>query len=175
MDSFVVDTNVLVVANGKHERAGEKDVFACQNFLIDVQKKQISIDSLGLIIDEYLKHSSLSGQPGLGDAFIKWIFNNQWNDSICEQVKITAHPEREFEEFPGTENLKDFDRSDRKFAAVAISSKFNAVIYNATDSDWWDFRDAFERAGIKINFLCPALIKRARARRRTASAADRGL
>ncbi len=161
VDSCVIDTNVLVVANGHHPPADIHQVFKCQQFLIKVQKKHISIDSLGEILGEYFSHCQRSGQPGIGDAFARWLWDNQGNSSRCERVDITSDPtgEREFLEFPKDEDLKGFDRSDQKFAAVAISSRFDATIYNASDSDWWEYRAAFERVGVKIEFLCPELIK----------------
>lgn len=164
MDSFVIDTNVLIVANGKYINASDDDVYACGRFLDDIQKteKQLSIDSTGFIFKEYFKHTCRSGQPGIGDKFAKWFWQNQGNTSICEQVDITPDTEgdRGFLEFPADESLKKFDHEDRKFVAVAKKSKFDAVICNASDSDWWDFKDAFERAGIKIKFLCPELTQK---------------
>lgn len=159
MDSFIIDTNVLVVANGKYPKADAKNILDCQRFLYNVREKHISVDSLELIFREYISHANLSGQPGMGDEFLKWFFYNQYNTAVCEQVKITRNREREFLEFPADESLKDFDRSDRKFAAVAAASEFDAVICNASDSDWWHFRNAFEKVGIKIKFLCPELMK----------------
>lgn len=164
MDSCVIDTNVLIVANNKHKNAGFKDVFECQQFLINIKKegKHLSIDSLGLIFKEYFTHANRAGQPGVGDAFAKWFFLNQWDNSICEQVDITPDIDgtREFLEFPEDSSLTNFDRSDRKFVAVAISSKFDAIICNACDSDWWDFKETLEKFGVKIKFLCPGLIKK---------------
>jgi hypothetical protein len=164
MDSHIIDTNVLIVANDKYDKAGIKDVFECQRFLIDIKEseKQLSVDSLGLIFREYFSHASRSGQPGVGDAFAKWLFYNQWNDSICEQVEIIEDKTRVFLEFPEDESLKRFDFEDRKFVAVAVKSKFDAVICNASDSDWWDFKEAFEMVGVKIRFLCPDLVKKNR-------------
>lgn len=163
MDSYIIDTNVLVVANDKHSNAGFKNVFECQRFLIDIKKdeKRLSVDSLGLIFKEYFKHASRAGQPGVGDAFAKWFFYNQWNDSICEQVEITPDPEekRGFLEFPEDESLANFDWSDRIFVSVAVSSEFDAIICNASDADWWDFKEPLARVGVRIKFLCPELIK----------------
>lgn len=158
MDSYVIDTNVLITANGKHKNASDEDAFVCQNFLVNCIKVRVSIDSMELIFKEYFTHASLSGQPGIGDAFLKRLWDNQYNDSICEQVDITPHPVREFEEFPDDESLADFDRDDRKFVAVAVGSRFDAVICNATDTDWWDYRHAFKKLGITIQFLCPELM-----------------
>ncbi|HLP58604.1 MAG TPA: hypothetical protein VK186_07240 [Candidatus Deferrimicrobium sp.] len=94
MDSYIIDTNVLVVANEKHSNAGFKDVIECQRFLIDIKndEKRLSVDSLGLIFKEYFSHASMAGQPGIGDAFAKWFFLNQWNDSICVSSPTSSHP-----------------------------------------------------------------------------------
>ena len=167
MNSFVIDTNVLVVANEKYQRATYKHVYICQKFLTDLREKKVSIDSLGLILKEYFIHASRSGQPGIGDAFAKWLWNNQWNVSRCERVEITPdeNGEKGFVEFPGDEALITFDRSDRKFVAVAVKSEFDAVICNATDSDWWEHKDHFKKHGIEIKFLCPDLIKKGTERR----------
>jgi hypothetical protein len=162
MNSYVIDTNVLVVANGKYPKATYKHVYICQRFLIDIREKRISIDSLGLILREYFSHASWSGQPGIGDAFAKWLWNNQWNISKCERVEVTLdnNGERGFVEFPDDIDLKTFDMSDRKFVAVAVKSEFDAIICNATDSDWWDHKAHFKKHGIKIKFLCLDLIKK---------------
>jgi len=162
MNSYVIDTNVLVVANGKYQKANFKHIYICQQFLIDLRKKKISVDSLGLILKEYFSHAGRSGQPGIGDAFAKWLWNNQWNVSRCERVEITLDDkgERGFVEFPDDEDLKTFDMSDRKFVAVVVKSEFDAIICNATDSDWWEYEEIFKKHGIKIEFLCPDLIKK---------------
>ncbi len=162
MDSYIIDTNVLIVANDKCENADFKEVHACVCFLNDIKEcgKHLSIDLLGLIFKEYFAHVNRSGQPGFGDAFAKWFWHNQWNESFCEQVEITEDGAREFLEFPPDKSLAKFDLSDRKFVAVAVKSKFDAIICNASDSDWWDFKEAFEKLGVKINFLCPELIKK---------------
>lgn len=162
-NSHVIDTNVLIVANDDNsKKAVFEDVYKCRMFLRDIQKnrKRVSVDSLSLIFKEYFKHLNRSGRPGLGDAFVKWLWDNQGYYSICESVEITEDNARGFVEFPEDDDLKNFDWSDRKFAAVAVKSKFNPSIYNATDSDWWDFREVFERLGIKIIFLCPELVKK---------------
>ena len=103
-----------------------------------------------------MSNLSLSGQPGAGDAFMKWVFQNQANESHCELVPITLINciEQDFEEFPDDPDLADFDRSDRKFVAVALTSQHSPPVLNATDSDWWKWRQALERNGIEIEFLC---------------------
>ncbi len=82
---------------------------------------------------------------------------NQGFRNICEKVEITPSEDRKFEEFPDDISLASFDKSDRKFVAVAVKSKYSPKIVNATDSDWFNFEDAFKKHGIEILQLCPNL------------------
>lgn len=160
MPAVVIDTNVLVVANDKAEQAGPDCVLACVAALEEAKaRKLVLVDSGMQIFEEYLRHASLAGRPGLGDAFLKWLWSNQANTRHCEQVEITlkADNPQDFEEFPNDPGLAGFDRADRKFVAVALASGKRPSILNATDSDWWDYRRQFEANGLQIEFLCPGL------------------
>lgn len=86
---------------------------------------------------------------------------NQAVSKRCERVRITPLPTKqdEFAEFPKDPALSGFNRSDRKFVAVCLASKLTPSVLNATDSDWWIFRNPLKRHGIKIEFLCPNDIK----------------
>lgn len=54
--------------------------------------------------------------------------------------------------------LENFDLTDRKFVAVALASGVDPPINNASDTDWWEFRDALARHRVTINFLCQELM-----------------
>ena len=158
MNVYVVDTNVPVVANGRSEQADQDCVIACIDALADIRDAgMIVLDGLMLILDEYMRNLSMSGQPGPGDLFMKWVWNNQANRDRCEQVPITARADDpdSFVEFPDDLELADFDRSDRKFVAVARASSHSPVILNAVDSDWAQFHGALVRHGLTVRFLCP--------------------
>lgn len=160
MRAFAIDTNVGVVANEGHPEASPECVTACTNFLENIVKGEalVVIDAGWEILEEYLRHMSSSGQPGPGDAFLKWLLNNQANPERCEQVWIdpVIDPEdhRGYDQFPDHPDLASFDPSDRKFVAVALASPNRPPIANAVDSDWWKAREALERVGVKIEFLC---------------------
>ena len=160
MLAVVIDTNVLAVANDKAEQAGPDCVLACISALEQARKRKLVVVDSGMrIFEEYRRNSSLAGQPGLGDVFLKWLWANQANPKHCAQVEITAKvgdPE-DFEEFPADPELARFDRSDRKFVAAALASGKNPAILNATDSDWWNFRAPLQASGLQLEFLCPAL------------------
>ena len=158
--AVVIDTNVLVAANDKSEQAGPDCVLACVSALAKMKTgKLVLVDSGMRIFDEYRRYACLSGQPGLGDAFCKWLWYNQANSRYCQQIEITPkeNDPLDFDEFPNGPDLACFDRADRKFVAVALASGKQPTILNATDSDWWNFREPLESNRVKIEFLCPAI------------------
>ena len=168
MSTYVLDTNVAVVANGGTEQATSDCILNCLRILEQIKEKGILVlDDARLILTEYMNNLSPSGQPGAGDAFMKWVWINQANPIYCELVSITPKPcdSEDFEEFPNDPGLRRFDRSDRKFVAVALTSSNKPKILNAVDTDWWKYRVVLRRHGIRIRFLCPEMmVKRGRVR-----------
>ncbi len=157
MSTFVIDTNVLRVSNGQSSHASLTCVAACIGTLIDIRNAHRSaVDAEGHIFAEYFKNASRSGQPGVGDSFAKWLWDNQGVSKHCELVR--THPEdaagREFEVFRSNEALDEFDLSDRKFVMVALNSGFRPKVLNAVDSDWAIFADALVLAGVVVQELC---------------------
>lgn len=161
----VMDTNVAIVANGKTPQAGDRCMGACITTLLELREQhRILLDEQGLILEEYRRHLSPSGQPGAGDAFFKWLWSNQGNPEHCRQMPLTPVKSgwRGFEELPDDPALATFDRSDQKFVAVSIASGEKALILNAADSDWWHHRETLGRHGVEVQFLCPDLMKESR-------------
>jgi hypothetical protein len=157
----VVDTNVLIVANG---RATPQADFTCvTNCVRRLQTIQthgvLGIDSGWQILSEYKHKVSPSGQPGVGDAFLKWVLTNLQNPNCCQQVQITPIAYQEsYVEFPPDVALANFDRSDRKFVAVALTHPGKPPILNAVDSDWRDFYQPLTQSGVQVEFLCPEIL-----------------
>jgi hypothetical protein len=157
----IVDTNVLIVANGRDcPQASPECILACVRRLRDIEQGGILVlDDAWHIIGEYKHKVSQTGQPGLGDAFLKWVLTNQSNPQRIEKVSITPIEEEGFAEFPSAPSLEKFDRSDRKFVAVALTHPQKPPICNAVDTDWKEFHAALIEAGITVEFLCPSLLK----------------
>ncbi|MCZ2114538.1 MAG: PIN domain-containing protein [Anaerolineae bacterium] len=160
MTDVVVDTNVLIAANGGHERASAACRLSCIESLEKARKGRVLIDDGQRILGEYKDYCSFAGEPGGGDAFFKWLWDNQVNPKHCRQVSITSmrNSETDFEEYPEDPELAGFDPSDRKFIAVACGSGADPDVLQATDSKWWPLRNAFQRNGVRIRFLCPELM-----------------
>lgn len=160
MKAIVVDTNVPVAANGMANHVSEDCVINCIKRLKKVRKTKVLLIDDGMhILQEYMKNLSSSGQPGIGNMFMKWVWINQANPKHCKIIFINALDEKPyFREFPNDEELDLFDISDRKFVAVAKASGLNPPILNATDTDWWHFREPLQKHGITVDFLCPELM-----------------
>jgi hypothetical protein len=154
----VVVTNVALVAN-QVGNASPACVLTCTHRLVELTKSGcVAIDDDWRILREYMHKLSPSGQPGPGDAFLRWLLTNQANPERCLQVKLTPRSadENDFEEFPSHRGLSAFDPSDRKFVAVAATCPEGpASILQALDSKWWGWAGALAECGIVVDFLCP--------------------
>ena len=118
----------------------------------------VLLDDGNLILAEYKNRLSHSGQPGVGDAFFKWLHDNQANPAYSRKVKVNDDSHRGFREFPSDPGLTSFDWDDRKFVAVALASGTKPAILNASDTDWWHHRSGLHRNGVDVTFLCPELM-----------------
>ena len=159
----VVDTNVPKTANLSKNPASISDdlvfcVAQCVNAIENIIKKGgLVMDEGDDIYNEYRKQLSMSGEPGIGDKFLKWVHNYRFGPS-SDRVSITKMGDS-YDEFPNHDGLSNFDISDRKFVAVANAHPEKPPILEATDSKWWGWKDALEESGIIVNFLCPDYIK----------------
>jgi hypothetical protein len=158
----ILDTNVLIVANGESEQASLTCVSACQTVLKQVQEQQslIVLDEPDFIFKEYQNHLNPTGQPGLGDVFFKWLFKNRWYSEYCEIVPLQPlrcendRHNGNFAEFPDSPALQTFDPSDRKFVATCIAASKQPVIFNAVDDGWVWHQAALDAEGIRVDNLC---------------------
>lgn len=157
MSHTIIDTNVPLVANGHSDQASRPCALACQQLIAEfsADRRVLVIDSGWRIIQEYRHRLNQSGQPGIGDAFLKWVLTNQANPRRCEQVPITPSADgRDFAEFPDDPALAGFDRSDRKFVAVSRAHPTHPPIFNAVDTDWLHHHDALAAHGVIVEQLC---------------------
>jgi len=157
----VVDTNVLVVANGDALQADQGCRLAAEKTLRDTRDRgSLVLADAWRILREYKRQTDRPGQLGVGSRFFMWAARLSGG---IRQVTITVHPQRGFVEFPQDSRLAGFDRADRKFVAVTVASgRHETELVNATDSDYSDDRAALSEAGVFVNELCPQMIRRHR-------------
>jgi hypothetical protein len=113
------------------------------------------LDDENHIFSQYQRYLAWNEQ-GAGYAFLLWVHDNRYNPDKCDQVHITPDPgyTRTFLEFPDDPELVTFDPDERKFVAVALSHRDCPPVLNAVDTDWWLFKSALERNGVRLEFLC---------------------
>lgn len=157
----VVDTNVPTTANGANPGASPGCEVASARALQAVMASgHVFIDDAGHIVAEYRANLRAKGQPGPGDAFLKWLLDHEWGGRKVTRVRITpvAGADDDFVELPGPEDGTTYDRSDRKFLAVAAAHEEHPPILQSFDSKWWGWQAALAEHGVTIHFLCPGEI-----------------
>jgi hypothetical protein len=147
---------VPAAANGQADQTSVECRRACCSWLLKITSGQLRLilDDGFHIFTEYRSYLSLRGQPGVGDAFFRWVHDHQFNPEQCERVALTEHPSRGYSEFPDDPELADFDWGDRKFVAAARASSQPGCVLNALDSDWWDYERVLARNGVEVEFAC---------------------
>jgi len=152
---IVVDTNVAIAANGRNTHASDKCQLACVELLDQLtsqkSRRTICLDDLDLLLTEYKPHLNFNGQPGVGDAFYKFLHDHKYSGKKVSLVSIKPNDDadRGFDELP----VNPVDHSDRKILAIAAVSK--AKIVNALDNDWHEQRDFLAGFGVEVVQLCP--------------------
>jgi len=160
---YLIDTNVAIVANGKSD-AGPACVIAAIERLEKLIAGEILIlDDAEHIVTEYRRHLSPSGQPGTGDQFYRWLYEQAaYNPQHCEKVTLVLDEDGNFAAFPKATELAKFDPSDRKFVAAALTHPAKPPVVNAADKDWHEHYEALISHGVKVEFLCPEEMARPR-------------
>ena len=155
----VIDTNVLLVANGGPSYT-RVCTLECAKQLLEIQKSGCVVLDHGYeILREYAKNQPNVGQPGIGLEFWKWLLNTKGSSDHCEFVTITQIHPSGYREFPSHDGLLNFDPSDRKFVAVSVVHDDRPPILQATDSKWLQWNSALKDCGVLVKYLCPEEIK----------------
>jgi len=176
VNTVILDTNVIVIANGQTPQASTDCVRRCRerlDFILGGSEKVV-LDYGQRILREYRRNLKDERHPqrGRGDLFMQWLRQNQWNEERCSLVHITplADNGTDFAEFPNEDAaLAPFHKKDRKFIAVALAYQQTfgqtATLLLAIDRGWLAFVDALAAHGVAIDILCEADIQRHRQER----------
>ncbi|MGC1323743.1 MAG: hypothetical protein WA849_16305 [Candidatus Udaeobacter sp.] len=154
MSAVVIDTNVLLVADGQAPHMSGACKITCIERLERVRsEEQVVLDYGRLILDEYHNGLDPNGKPSPGQAFVKWMLQSY---SRIDWVTITpTNPEQTmFSEFPNDAALAAFDPADRKFVAAANAHFEKPPILEAADSKWLGWEAGLLPHGIRLEVLC---------------------
>jgi hypothetical protein len=149
MTDHVIDTNVLLVASAAAPSSPFDDShvpLAQQTTTFDWlvafngdSDRKLVLDECSRIVNEY--RNKLTPQDyGLQVISHKW-------DTCCRFVPLDWDSD-------GNASVStpfcQFDPSDRKFLAAALTDPNTISIVNATDSDWFEIEDELRVAGVAI-------------------------
>jgi hypothetical protein len=153
--TVVVDTNVILVANGAHPDVSPECVLECVDRLRQLmQSGSIALDDAYRILGEYHHKTSPRKGKGVGDVFIKWVLTKLADAQRVHLVTLTDLGDDRFAEFPVATLEAVFDRPDRKFAAVANAHPAKPPIWQAADCKWLDWWPELKAHGVDVTFLC---------------------
>lgn len=156
MTVVVIDTNVLLVANGNHHGVSAACRAACISKLQARMKSgAVAVDDAFRILGEYQNKTRPNQPKGVGDVFLKWLLQNAANTSRVHRIAITETQQDHFDEFPDPALQPHFDAPDRKFAAVAHAHPAKPPIWQAADSEWLAWWLQLRACGVQVEFLCP--------------------
>ena len=154
MKRWAVDTNVPVVANGRDDEDRPVSLQCRKAAILFLRRirdngEHVVLDDAGAVQAEYNKRLNASGSPGAGDGFYRYVLENR---TRCERVSPPRRADGEYADLPQAPIDADFDRDDRKFAALA--KREGIPVATAVDSDWLDARPPLAAGGICVHFVC---------------------
>ncbi len=169
MSAIVIDTNVLLVADGQGTQMSEACRIECETRLRVVQAaEQVVLDTNWLILSEYQHKLFPNRAPSPGNAFVKWLLQRQGMPQHVSWVSITPTNEDPtiFAEFPDNAALEAaFDPADRKFVAAANAHAEKPPILESADSKWLGWEGNLAACGIRLEILCRCELEAIRKRK----------
>lgn len=170
MNAVVIDTNILLVADGQAVHMSADCRQECAKRLAQtMSSERVVLDRQRLLLNEYgHKLNPSKRPPSPGGAFLKWLLVNQANPRRVELVRLTPldQPASRFAEFPSDPALEAaFDPSDRKFVAAANAHPEKPPILESADSKWLAWEAALQTYGIRLEVLCRCELEAIRQRK----------
>ncbi len=171
MSAIVIDTNVLLVADGQGKQMSDDCRIECEARLLAVcDGEQVVLDDGWHILGEYQHKLDANKSPTPGSAFIKWLLQRQGMPQHVSWVSITPTNQEEttFAEFPPDPALEAaFDPADRKFVAASYAHPEKPPIIESADSKWFGWEASLAAHGIHLEILCRCELEVIRQRKTT--------
>lgn len=158
----IVDENVLVVANDLTRRslglhpicpeASDDCGLKCADALTElIENGIVGLDEGSEVFDKYKSHCSFSGQPGVGDAFLRAVFERGYIPNWARRINIRLDSDINL---PGSFLQCGFDNDDYVWIALAYNAGEPAKILNAVDSDYSIHHSDCASIGVLVEELC---------------------
>jgi hypothetical protein len=171
MSAIVIDTNVLLVAEGSAPQMTPRCVSVCLERLERVKSsEQVVLDDKWVILGEYQRKLYPNRHLGPGSAFLKWLLQVQADVKHVSPISLSLRGKDEtlFAEFPSDNDLEaEIDPADRKFNAAANAHAEKPPVLECTDSKWLGWEERLRAHGIRLEVLCRGELEAIRKRKST--------
>ncbi|MFC8383552.1 hypothetical protein [Nocardia sp. NPDC057272] len=148
----VVDTNVPLITKLPDGHPTEL-VDECAKILENIIENGIPVvtDDAGEMVEEYFHKLSRSGQPTLGDAFARYVFDNRygWDEAMRPDIEPHTSTENSYAVLAADDD--EIDPSDRKFVATAKVAL--APVLQAADTKWLNWGEVLRRHGVIVEYV----------------------
>ena len=155
----VIDTNVPLVTK-LNEGHSQELVDACEEILAQILEDALTVatDAGGEIVEEYMHQLSLSGQPSLGDEFVKYVHDRRfsWDEATRPDIEPHLVEEHRYGVLQG-DGVEDIDPSDRKFVATAKVA--DVPVVQGTDTKWLDWGPVLDIHGVRVIYAHESSIR----------------
>ena len=156
-DKIIMDTNVAAKAATPQEECKPEEwdmQERCIEFIREFTKNtdsQLVLDFDYEIIKEY--RNRIPNDTSIGKIFWHWFNCYIGKIPFENMVKLEKDDDGNYVMFPLEKRTEEFDRSDRKFVALARTHNEHPPIIEAADGKWLGFKDVFGEYGVHIEFL----------------------
>jgi len=152
MADYVVDTNVWAMVDKPIGEVSLTEVYCiacCKKWLMNFNSQsddRLILDIGQEILKEYRRNAK---EGGIARQLLNVLQAQPRNRLVELEIEFDDDG---FAIVPA--EISEFDRSDRKFVAVALAHNPHPPIVNATDTDWTKARDQIEAVGISVSECC---------------------
>lgn len=162
----VVDENVLVVANDltlvslnrpvRCVGASDECRINCVRALEElIEGGGLILDDRSEYLEKYAAHANFSGQPGIGDAFMRLVYERGYDPGWATRVVI-----RNEAGYIIPQIFMDcgFHDDDFLWVAGAFNAPEEAEILNACDSDYFEHAADLAALPVSVRELCEMVV-----------------
>lgn len=103
-------------------------------------------------MDKYKAHASFKGQPGVGDAFLRFVYEKGYDAAAVTRVDIRNGDGTW--RLPANFLICGFDDDDLLWVSAAHNSPKPSQILNACDSDYDEHAAALAAIPVSVSELC---------------------
>lgn len=163
----IIDTNVIYKAGTPISKLDGDDLDCadkCSCFLekfVNDHTNTLVLDKGRRIFKEYISaYDKISREcPSVATVFLRTVFGHKPKFGVDNSTEITPDGDS-FCEYPSDARLTDFDRSDKKFIALANAHASHPQIVEGADSKWWGIKNVLAEYGISVYFVDEVYIRR---------------